>query len=364
MDPDIARWILEYVLRSSLPDSDAKKISDVLPISVMDSRVRKTMFLRSIQSEVSSASITESILDTFEMIEELDRVDGIAITETMKQAYCAVAVECTIRYLDTSPDDNNNNQRFYSEAVERIWRSRIRQMEAATASGEGSDLWTAELKNWGDEIDAAFWDSEVHKRLVFINSRQIALRKVRVYLAETWQIMGPPFLELAATMFEVNVACQNSNLLLRNKHSASSSQQGGVKFFCDEKVGPIQALVNDPLPDVLLKSELAEESISHEPPLENQNRNVDVPEPNNTAHTCEQGGSKINSLDGTLKRRRKGKRWTSLEEQMLHDGVNKFGKGNWKAILTFYDEIFKEAGRTEVDLKDKWRNMNRQSYRK
>ncbi|KAF7814847.1 Telomeric repeat-binding factor 2 [Senna tora] len=163
----------------------------------------------------------------------------------------------------------------------------------------------------------------------------------------------------------MKVICQNSKLLLRNKHSTSSSQQGGVKFFCDEKVGPIQALVNDPLPDVLLKSdilrsELAEKSISHEPPLENLKRNVDVPEPNNnTAHTYEQGDSKINSLDGTLKKRRKGKRWSSLEEQKLHDGVNKFGKGNWKEILNFNDEIFKEAGRTEVDLKEMWRNKNR-----
>ncbi|KAL4654825.1 hypothetical protein ACB092_01G408300 [Castanea dentata] len=55
--------------------------------------------------------------------------------------------------------------------------------------------------------------------------------------------------------------------------------------------------------------------------------------------------------------RRTIKRWSLLEEDTLRTGVQKFGKGNWKLILNSHRDIFEE--RTEVDLKDKWRNMTR-----
>ncbi|CAL9120442.1 unnamed protein product, partial [Musa textilis] len=55
-------------------------------------------------------------------------------------------------------------------------------------------------------------------------------------------------------------------------------------------------------------------------------------------------------------RRRKVKRW-SLQEDTLRKAVEKHGKGNWKIILNCYSDIFEEG--TEVDLKDKWRNMTR-----
>ncbi|KAJ6802113.1 uncharacterized protein M6B38_178775 [Iris pallida] len=58
-----------------------------------------------------------------------------------------------------------------------------------------------------------------------------------------------------------------------------------------------------------------------------------------------------------LARGRKRRRWTVLEEDTLREAVNTYGRGKWKKILTSYHEIFEE--RTEVDLKDKWRNMTR-----
>ncbi|CAD5169356.1 unnamed protein product [Musa acuminata subsp. malaccensis] len=55
--------------------------------------------------------------------------------------------------------------------------------------------------------------------------------------------------------------------------------------------------------------------------------------------------------------RRKRKRWSSLEEETLRKAVRKHGVGNWKFILSCFSKIFED--RTEVDLKDKWRNMTR-----
>ncbi|KAL9233521.1 hypothetical protein vseg_008507 [Gypsophila vaccaria] len=60
-------------------------------------------------------------------------------------------------------------------------------------------------------------------------------------------------------------------------------------------------------------------------------------------------------------RRRERKRWTLTEEDALREAVLKYGRGNWKFMLldAKYAEVFK--CRTEVDLKDKWRNMTKYS---
>ncbi|KAK1375915.1 MYB transcription factor [Heracleum sosnowskyi] len=50
-------------------------------------------------------------------------------------------------------------------------------------------------------------------------------------------------------------------------------------------------------------------------------------------------------------------KWTGEEEAALKAGVDKHGPGKWKTILT--DPDFKDAlaNRSNIDLKDKWRNL-------
>jgi len=65
------------------------------------------------------------------------------------------------------------------------------------------------------------------------------------------------------------------------------------------------------------------------------------------------GGGKA----GGAKRRRNG-RWSEDETQFLIANVREHGKGKWKKILELGSEIFLK--RSQVDLKDKWRNLERQ----
>ncbi|KAJ1292557.1 hypothetical protein BS78_02G401000 [Paspalum vaginatum] len=51
------------------------------------------------------------------------------------------------------------------------------------------------------------------------------------------------------------------------------------------------------------------------------------------------------------------KKWSEIEEKTLLEGVKKHGKGNWKDIKLAYPDVFQ--GRSTVDLKDKFRNMER-----
>ncbi|KAE8677372.1 hypothetical protein F3Y22_tig00111522pilonHSYRG00046 [Hibiscus syriacus] len=55
-------------------------------------------------------------------------------------------------------------------------------------------------------------------------------------------------------------------------------------------------------------------------------------------------------------RRRKINKWTNEEENALAEGVRKYGY-RWTRILETYQEISRD--RTAVDLKDKWRNLQR-----
>jgi len=56
--------------------------------------------------------------------------------------------------------------------------------------------------------------------------------------------------------------------------------------------------------------------------------------------------------------RRKIKRWDEKETSLLIDLVKEHGKGKWKRVLETGAGTFDEH-RTTVDLKDKWRNLER-----
>eukprot|EP00884_Botryococcus_braunii_P003653 jgi/Botrbrau1/13289/Bobra.27_2s0009.1 len=64
-----------------------------------------------------------------------------------------------------------------------------------------------------------------------------------------------------------------------------------------------------------------------------------------------------NSAEKKVQRRKNG-RWAESETQLLINLVKEFGKGKWKRILEEGGSQFQN--RSQVDLKDKWRNLERQ----
>ncbi|KIO22129.1 hypothetical protein M407DRAFT_79549 [Tulasnella calospora MUT 4182] len=64
-----------------------------------------------------------------------------------------------------------------------------------------------------------------------------------------------------------------------------------------------------------------------------------------------QGEPSSSNAGPPTKVRKPRKRWTMEETQALVDGCNKWGVGNWKAILN--DTQFQFQGRSPVDLKDR-----------
>ncbi|GMG99947.1 hypothetical protein Nepgr_001787 [Nepenthes gracilis] len=192
MDEDIVRWVLEFLLRQPIDDRILESLLSALPVPNSDSRLKKTLLLRRIESEASNGSVSEKILESLEIIEELDHREGKAASESMKEAYCMVAVDCTVRFLQENVEKNGK----YFEAVKRIWGNKVTQMEKLGDNAGG--LVSETLLRWRDEIEGAIWDSNVRDKILMRNTMNAALKAVRAYLSEAWKGMGSSFLELAA----------------------------------------------------------------------------------------------------------------------------------------------------------------------
>lgn len=224
-------------------DHVIKKLLRALPVSGADSRLKKTALLRTIQAEISDASLNETTLDNLEVMEELDRNDGAEISKALKAAYRAVAVECTVKYLAGSGDRHGK----YFEAVKRVWRGRIGGLER---SGR-SELVTGELRQWGDDVEAAVWDAKVATRLLKVNTRNEALEAVRIYMGEAWALMGPTFLQSAATVAEPDgvqtYGASAGDLALKNVVSrveeVAAKNVPNVGEFAVKKVNQVEEVV-------------------------------------------------------------------------------------------------------------------------
>ncbi|PRQ34801.1 putative transcription factor MYB-HB-like family [Rosa chinensis] len=191
LDVDVSRWVLELLLRDRDKESVAKRVLAAVPLSNQDWRLKKTVLLRTIESEVlDEASVTEAILESLESIEALDRGQGIPVTDSMRAAYCAVATECTVKFLVCFGGKPSGK---YMEAVDRIWRGRVRVLEES----EGCELVSGELRERRDEVEAGIWDVKVSKKLASMNSRNDALRLVAAYVKEALAMLGPPFIAWA-----------------------------------------------------------------------------------------------------------------------------------------------------------------------
>lgn len=477
IDPQIASWILEFVLRQSTEDWVANELLFALPVpSPLLPRLKKTLLLRRLSSDLTRPSLSGRTLLSLELIEELDRSTGAdAPSDSLVAAYAAVAVECTARFLRERSEDDDGED--FLDAVNRIWNCRVADLERSEAAG----LVSLALREARREMEEAVVNPLVRVGLMGRDTKKAALDAVRVYLEEAEKEMGPPYLERMAEavgeewrrssgtgtdgsvveLYEMlpnllarpdRDRAKSSGLLEFDKHEKSvlgtdkdAPEQGGcsadefvhlpasaaevmkVKNLSASNVLPTYLdnmeenhnqmdlngagkgpnhdddamahpnLLNREPSDLKHGEErasfcFADKAIKDGNPGASRLRDnrdcAGVQKPslmdwNPTARTFEWDEDSIESPSENsnpsnklhsprVKRReislqsednkvfikrRKKRKWSSLEEETLRKAVERHGLGNWKFIKSCHPEIFK--GRTEVDLKDKWRNMIR-----
>ncbi|KAK8507047.1 hypothetical protein V6N13_069840 [Hibiscus sabdariffa] len=190
LDPDICGCILEFLLFNSADDLLVKKLIKAFPPFNLNPCSEKAILLRSIQTQIQAGHITHKILDSLEMIHRIDSDQRLPIPDTMKEAYCAVALDCTAKFFTVDPNPN-------PDAVNRIWRGRVESLERSRASDLVSDL----LRNRRRQVEAAFEDEEARRCLIAMNTRKEAIHRLRLYIGEAFASMGSPVLERACLRF-------------------------------------------------------------------------------------------------------------------------------------------------------------------
>lgn len=334
IDPHISQWILEFILRQPVDDSILNDLINVLPLPNDNSNLKKALLLRKIESEISNGSVTEKILELMELIEELDHQEGIGGSVVTKAAYCAVAVDCTVKFLNGEVAGSDKGK--YFEAVRRIWKRRINLMEKMENVGVVSE----ELWNWRDEIEAALWEDRCADSVIRRSKGVFAVDAVMAFVREAKERIGVPFLDVVAETYQTDDevkavfgemnkegTCRKNdsevckgNALPRKKHVAVKRTRGtsGVRISdsieseleasggqddssAEIKIAKkalklssleLRAMVKDPLPDALRLAEtlssVVRDNMGHQPAENNSDR---APHPMvSSSRTVQAGG--------------------------------------------------------------------------
>lgn len=196
IDPDIQNWVLEFLLRQSLDDQTLKTLLRALPPPNDNPNLKKIILLKKLEYDISRNSVSVVTLELLEQLEETEFILGnVSVSDTMKQAYCAVAVECTVNKLKAGDGEVGDKRFNFFEEARRVWKGKIARMKNNVEKGGlGSEaLWA-----WKEEIEAAVWDDDACKSMVKKSEGINGFEAVNAYIREEREKMGPSFLELVA----------------------------------------------------------------------------------------------------------------------------------------------------------------------
>lgn len=186
MDADIARWILDFFVRQPIDDSTLTSLLSTLPVSDTDFKLKKLLLLRNIESQISTPTL--DLLCLLEQIEELDHRENVNTAESIKRAYCAVAVHSTLKFLEIDELEG------FQKAVEDIWIFRVGGMIKYGDVG----LLSGDLVTWKEDIVTALRDCNVRKDLLDKWKCGVGVvEAVRGFVQEVKLVIGPSFLEVA-----------------------------------------------------------------------------------------------------------------------------------------------------------------------
>ncbi|XP_073008324.1 uncharacterized protein [Typha latifolia] len=183
-DPDLACWILEFLLRQpTTGDHLAKSLLLSLPLpSPLPIRLLRVILLRRLASDISYRSISRSTLDTIELLHSFLPLPHPA-PSPFAAAYAAVAAHLTA----SAPD--------FPRAAGNLWCSRILDLKK---SPEASALVSDQLIYNGEELMEAVVHPSSKEKILAKDTKRTALESVGLLLKQQFEDLGPPFLEIAA----------------------------------------------------------------------------------------------------------------------------------------------------------------------
>ncbi|KFK37707.1 hypothetical protein AALP_AA3G018600 [Arabis alpina] len=365
----IDNWVLEFFLRRQQnPTLYATSLfSSLKPNDSVNLKI--TAVLRDLSNSLNRGKVNEEMLDLLEVLEKLQ--EGSVIMGSLKSAYCWIAVECTVMFMWPV----TVSEGLLSDALERIWEKRIGVLKERK-----SCLVTRELLKWESDLNKAVYEPEMYQKIRETNIRYIAISYLNQFLKEQWALLGCSSLESEARRWLFKRKKPNGDKNPVDVDVDDNVNEQEEEHEASHDKGDIR--VARELKDCLMEIQGVLESSTRQG--QGTNNAIDVSRKRDRANRTEIGGGQGDNggedpgssssgrrvrphlptpkpLDVSLLKqvkpprpRRPTKFWTPEEEEALREGVKKYGKA-WKHIKNLNPDVL--ADRTEVDLKDKWRNF-------
>ncbi|XP_065855292.1 uncharacterized protein [Euphorbia lathyris] len=357
----------------SVPQSIPEKIVTSPQVSIDSNNLRlQKAILRSIDSEISNDSVSETTLDSLERLEQIYREENIQIPESMIYAYFSIALHCSFRCLPENYVENILDRRISklemlnSELVTDELRGCRDGIRVLQLNSDARNIWKEKKMNSKYKEHAMFMTK------YFVNEATSCIELVTEGAAEAMGKRDESESKEKETNMERNNDIEDCRTgggeeiqgkMLLHKHDAHRGRYRGPPRIVDSddldseivssEMGTSevkQALVSNP-PIDSTSSDVKQAGVSNPLIDESIKVRLDSPKRKNVSPL------KLYELKKFTRRRRPTKIWSPEEEDALREGVKKYGAGNWKIILNSNRNIFSD--RQEVDLKDKWRNLMR-----
>ncbi|KAG9440198.1 hypothetical protein H6P81_020363 [Aristolochia fimbriata] len=216
MDEQKTAWFLDFLIRQPLDDWVIHRLVSILPVADGNIRLKKSLILWGIHSDILKDSISEKMLESLEAYERLVHQEGGRALHSMKRAYHAVALECCVRFLR----EEYGSFKEFACAVDGIWKGRVSALEML----DGCNLITDQLRKSKKEMVAALRNYGVRNRLLGKDARKEAMDSIKDFWEESMKEMGPPYLESLARQL-----CGKRKDLkqIQNEHSHDDLEEMG-----------------------------------------------------------------------------------------------------------------------------------------
>ncbi|KAL9256487.1 Single myb histone 3-like protein [Drosera capensis] len=421
LDKDVAKWIQEFLLsqRNDCAESALEKLFSLFPIDDNKPQLKKMYLLHILELEISKQeSVSETTLDVLESIEEMSSRNGKPASSKMKAAYCAVAVACTIPYVGSDDYVEIVGRVWWK----REGRMEKKAKGTGLVSDEYTDrMLDIEKGGWDDSVIERMNKVDVvavavEKVRIYLEEAWAEIRPPMLDFSAKGYIRvgglgfvgadddfadgfvrGCPSRKKAVgagdddDVIVLSDVCCETNFI----GGSSGGQRGAGDVDNDVITLPAvrcetnavgessggQRRAGDGDDDVIILRDVSGATNAVGESSGGQCGDCDTPAecrnlgevvsrwsnllkrslgpPSNRTYAPRPNDNKASNVEPHEKfaMRRKRKNWTLEEEDALVEGIKRFGEGNWKIINLAYRSIL--VDRTDVDLKDKWRNMNR-----
>ncbi|KAM7253191.1 hypothetical protein ACFE04_025809 [Oxalis oulophora] len=224
-DKEISAWIMDFVVRrgSSSSNDDDDVVRRLIPHLPHDDepQLKKRLLRRFMEYEVSNGNVLDNFLDALETIEAIDRCAGLHVKESIMSAYCAVAVDSTLKYLPIQTLNHNN--KCFSAAVKRVWTDRIGILEKRKNPLASN----YQLNRWKDEIHRALLNRDAANALANINTHHHALKALNAYLKE--EEKAQQSLPTTTLLYSAITKCNHMKKKFTPNHNATNNKDNNLR---------------------------------------------------------------------------------------------------------------------------------------